>query len=39
VEGPKAKDVAAPTAVAFTFVVRDSRGGTDWTSRAACVVP
>jgi hypothetical protein len=36
---PKAKDVTAPTVVAFTFVVRDSRGGTDWTTRAACVAP
>jgi hypothetical protein len=25
--------------VRFYFVTRDSRGGTDWTERAACVVP
>jgi hypothetical protein len=36
---PKAADVAAPTPVTFTFVVRDGRGGTDWTTRAACVTP
>jgi hypothetical protein len=36
---PARSDVVAPTPVAFTFVVRDSRGGTDWTTRAACVVP
>ncbi|HET9992389.1 MAG TPA: hypothetical protein VFQ65_27845, partial [Kofleriaceae bacterium] len=27
------------TAVTFTFVTRDNRGGTDWTKRAACVEP
>jgi hypothetical protein len=36
---PKVGDVAAPTPVTFTFVVRDGRGGTDWTTRAACVTP
>ena len=37
---PKAADVpAAGLAVTFTFVVRDGRGGTDWTTRTACVVP
>jgi hypothetical protein len=30
---------AAEKVVAFTFVVRDDRGGTAWTSRAACVGP
>ncbi len=30
---------AAGLPVTFTFVVRDNRGGTDWTTRAACVVP
>ena len=34
---PKAADVTADTAVTFRFVVRDSRGGTDWTSRTLCV--
>lgn len=28
---------AAGLAVTFTFVTRDNRGGTDWTTRAACV--
>ena len=36
---PKAADVAAATPVTFTFVVRDGRGGVDWTTRAACVTP
>ena len=37
---PAAADVpAAGLAVTFTFVVRDNRGGTDWTTRAACVGP
>jgi hypothetical protein len=36
---PMVSDVAAPTPVTFTFVVRDGRGGTDWTTRAACVTP
>jgi|GEM_PF-409707 len=30
---------AAGQPVTFTFVVRDNRGGIDWTTRAACVVP
>jgi hypothetical protein len=37
---PKPADV--PTTglpVTFTFVVRDGRGGIDWTTRAACVTP
>jgi hypothetical protein len=36
---PKTADVTAPTPVTFTFVVRDGRGGTDWTTRSACVTP
>jgi hypothetical protein len=37
---PKAADVpAAGLPVTFTFVVRDNRGGIDWTTRAACVGP
>jgi hypothetical protein len=36
---PKPANVPAPTPVTFTFVVRDGRGGTDWTTRAACVTP
>jgi hypothetical protein len=36
---PKIADVTAPTPVTFTFVVRDGRGGVDWTTRAACVTP
>ena len=36
---PKAADVQVITPVTFTFVVRDSRGGTDWTTRTACVTP
>jgi len=39
-EAPKAADVpVAGVPVAFTFVVRDNRGGIDWTTRAACVGP
>lgn len=34
---PSAADVAADTPVTFTFVLRDGRGGIDWTTRAACV--
>ena len=34
---PKAKDLTGDTAVSFLFVVRDSRGGMDWTARAVCV--
>jgi len=30
---------ASGTAVTFTFVVRDERGGADWTTRTACVTP
>jgi hypothetical protein len=30
---------AAGTAVTFTFVVHDERGGTDWTTRELCVTP
>jgi hypothetical protein len=37
---PKAAAVpAAGLPVTFTFVVRDDRGGVDWTTRVACVVP
>jgi len=36
---PDGKDVAGDTPVAFTFVLRDGRGGTDWTTRTACVGP
>jgi hypothetical protein len=36
---PKALDVTTDTPVTFTFVVRDDRGGADWTTRAACVTP
>ena len=37
-ETPAATDVpAAGEAVTFTFVVRDDRGGTDWTTRTLCV--
>jgi len=37
-DAPEADEVAAGgLAVTFTFVVRDGRGGTDWTTRAACV--
>jgi hypothetical protein len=30
---------AAGAAVTFTFVVRDDRGGADWTTRTLCVTP
>ncbi len=30
---------AGGTPVTFTFVVRDERGGADWTTRTACVTP
>lgn len=30
---------SAGAVVTFTFVVRDDRGGTDWTSRSLCVTP
>jgi len=36
---PDARKVSAETPVSFTFVVRDDRGGTDWTTRTACVTP
>jgi hypothetical protein len=36
---PKPAEVTAERAVTFTFVVRDDRGGTDWTTRAVCVTP
>jgi hypothetical protein len=37
---PKAAAVpAAGLPVTFTFVVRDNRGGVDWTTRVACVGP
>jgi hypothetical protein len=37
---PNAGDVpAAGLTVQFHFVVRDGRGGLDWTHRSACVVP
>jgi hypothetical protein len=39
-EAPPATEVpAVGLPVTFTFVVRDGRGGIDWTTRAACVVP
>lgn len=39
-EAPEPADVApAGTPVTFTFVVRDERGGTDWTTRQLCVTP
>ena len=38
-EPPKAATVGAGgQVVTFHFVVRDLRGGLDWTSRALCVV-
>jgi hypothetical protein len=38
-EAPAAAEVpVAGLAVTFTFVTRDNRGGTDWTTRVACVV-
>jgi hypothetical protein len=37
-DAPKAADVpSAGLPVTFTFVVRDNRGGIDWTTRVACV--
>jgi hypothetical protein len=38
-EAPAVDVPADGLAVTFTFVTRDSRGGTDWTTRAACVEP
>lgn len=39
-DAPETGAVAANgTAVTFTFVTRDERGGADWTTRALCVTP
>lgn len=39
-DAPEAAEAAAAgAAVTFTFVVRDDRGGADWTSRSLCVTP
>ena len=39
-DAPEAAGVfAGGTAVTFTFVIRDDRGGTDWTTRTLCVTP
>ena len=38
-DAPEAKDVSAATVITFTFVLRDDRGGMDWTTRTACVTP
>jgi hypothetical protein len=39
-DAPEATEVpAAGVAVTFTFVVRDDRGGADWTTRSLCVTP
>ena len=39
-DAPEAAEVQATgEAVTFTFVVRDDRGGTDWTTRVLCVTP
>ena len=39
-DAPEAAEVpAAGVAVTFTFVVRDNRGGADWTTRTLCVTP
>jgi hypothetical protein len=39
-DAPDADEVAAGgLGVTFTFVVRDDRGGTDWTTRTLCVTP
>jgi len=39
-DAPERDEVpAGGLAVTFTFVVRDERGGTDWTTRALCVTP
>jgi hypothetical protein len=39
-DAPEGDDVPAQgLAVTFTFVVRDDRGGTDWTTRTLCVTP
>jgi hypothetical protein len=36
-EAPATADVPVDGTVTFTFVTRDNRGGTDWTTRTACV--
>jgi hypothetical protein len=39
-EAPESAEVfASGTPVTFTFVVRDERGGADWTTRTVCVTP
>jgi len=39
-DAPEAAEVpAGGLAVTFTFVVRDERGGADWTTRSLCVTP
>lgn len=39
-DAPEAADLpAAGVPVTFTFVVRDERGGADWTTRGLCVTP
>lgn len=39
-DAPEGAEVPAEgTGVTFTFVVRDDRGGTDWTTRTLCVTP
>jgi hypothetical protein len=39
-DAPDADEVpAGGVGVTFTFVVRDERGGTDWTTRTLCVTP
>jgi hypothetical protein len=39
-DAPEAAEVpAGGMGVTFTFVVRDDRGGTDWTTRPLCVTP
>jgi hypothetical protein len=39
-EAPDAGEIPAGGTIAtFTFVVRDERGGADWTTRAVCVTP
>lgn len=39
-DAPEADEIpASGTLVTFTFVVRDERGGADWTTRTLCVTP
>ncbi|HEY4186080.1 MAG TPA: hypothetical protein VGP07_13480 [Polyangia bacterium] len=38
-DAPSVKETPIDRPVTFTFVVRDDRGGTDWTIRTACVGP